>query len=955
MGVTTMKYIKIFLASSIVEFKQEREEFGTFIRRLNNIYAKRNIYFELVVCEDISKEFSTRRAQDLYNDEIKDSQYFYIIVGKDLGERSLEEFDVALENFLSTGYPLIMTYFYEFTGTDVKAKSVIDFMERLDKKLSHDYNLFSHFDSIKLDFLMAMHQNPELQSVVSFSDGTATVDGEEVMDLDNVPIYGKNTSLQDLKNKKKELDKKFAAVAAKYASNPDDDNLYKELTVVSEERAKIAETFRKAEADVLSLCVDISKLRSGDSQLTWREKEAIQLTNQGDYEGALAILRDQEREKELAFAENIVDTHMEVIKGYIKENLLRIKTLKAQGLTEEHVQEIDLCYEKIIELSLKYHIDGQNVYDYICFLLDQKRDYDKAILLINRIESLSNKNSYLTQGQIFEILGYAFLGGKHDLNKGKEYYRKAIDYYEPIENYKTYYRLQFAYNMLSRAYGIEGNNQKSLDLAHKSLELNAKYKSNEGLIYSYLLLAERYSIANDFAKSQECADKAYSYALQMNQKYPSDDYFENLLVKTLIKKGDIAKKRKEYDVASDYYKMALYMRKKLSKRNPFSMKSSLSLSYKDYGSALMNLNHYKQAAEALKESISLCRELCMINPQGEEHFLASTLSLYGETLANLSSYHEAADAHREALQIRKRLIGRDDGYLYDVLISTRALAYNLSNINQNEEAEKLYREAVDLAVQCANEKESYRNQPMISKQSLAWFLKNEMRLEEAEAIAGEIVEEEKQFIENDRNGNTYSLAWIFNCLGCTHFMQEKYNLAEKELFEALDYYIQYEKVETQFNKLDFSKLYHNLAECYYRSGDYVKAEVYAIECYSRREELFNTDRDDLDIYMLDILWICGQVYRELNQYEKSEEYFKASLSFADKLYNICPDAFEDAQAKVFVGYAKLLMRTNRIDEANDYCSRAVKSYCKLIKIAPQKYKKDNLEANELYLYILKRI
>ena len=47
MGVTTMKYIKIFLASSIVEFKQEREEFGTFIRRLN------------------SKECSTRRAQDL--------------------------------------------------------------------------------------------------------------------------------------------------------------------------------------------------------------------------------------------------------------------------------------------------------------------------------------------------------------------------------------------------------------------------------------------------------------------------------------------------------------------------------------------------------------------------------------------------------------------------------------------------------------------------------------------------------------------------------------------------------------------------------------------------------------------------------------------------------------------------------------------------------------------------
>ena len=80
-----MKYIKIFLASSIVEFKHEREEFGTFIRRLNNIYAKRDIYFELIVCEDVTKELHNKRMQDVYNDEIKDSRYFYIIVGKELG------------------------------------------------------------------------------------------------------------------------------------------------------------------------------------------------------------------------------------------------------------------------------------------------------------------------------------------------------------------------------------------------------------------------------------------------------------------------------------------------------------------------------------------------------------------------------------------------------------------------------------------------------------------------------------------------------------------------------------------------------------------------------------------------------------------------------------------------------------------------------------------------------
>ena len=199
------------------------------------------------------------------------------------------------------------------------------------------------------------------------------------------------------------------------------------------------------------------------------------------------------------------------------------------------------------------------------------------------------------------------------------------------------------------------------------------------------------------------------------------------------------------------------------------------------------------------------------------------------------------------------------------------------------------------------------------------------------------------------------MIWNLNCLSCIHYKQEKFDLDEKGLLEALDYYIQYEKEETQSNKLGISILYFNLANCYYSSGNYKKAEKYAMKCYSLRKELFNTDRDDLENYMLYNLCLCGQIYRELNQYEKSEEYFKAALSLADKLYDICPDAYEDTQAEVFVEYAKLLMLTNRIDEANNYCSRAVESYHKLIKIAPQKYKKVNLEANELYLDILKKM
>lgn len=129
--------------------------------------------------------------QDVYNDEIRESRYFYIIVGRELGEQSLEEFDVALDSFVSSGVPKIMTYFYELPDADNHSDSVKSFMERLDKGLGHDYNLFSHFDSIKLDFLMRMHQDPELGADISFAAGEAALDGINVMPLRIYPFMGK--------------------------------------------------------------------------------------------------------------------------------------------------------------------------------------------------------------------------------------------------------------------------------------------------------------------------------------------------------------------------------------------------------------------------------------------------------------------------------------------------------------------------------------------------------------------------------------------------------------------------------------------------------------------------------------------------------------------------------------------------------------------------------------------
>ena len=56
-----MKKIKIFLASSVVEFEHERKELGDYIRTLNDMYIERDIYFNLVICEDLRLQMSGSR------------------------------------------------------------------------------------------------------------------------------------------------------------------------------------------------------------------------------------------------------------------------------------------------------------------------------------------------------------------------------------------------------------------------------------------------------------------------------------------------------------------------------------------------------------------------------------------------------------------------------------------------------------------------------------------------------------------------------------------------------------------------------------------------------------------------------------------------------------------------------------------------------------------------------
>ena len=92
-----MKKIKIFLASSIREFEKERIAIGDIVRQIQNRIIDDGIRLDLFMCEFADNSMSNGRMQERYNDELRKSDIFIMLIGKKAGEFTIEEYEVSKE------------------------------------------------------------------------------------------------------------------------------------------------------------------------------------------------------------------------------------------------------------------------------------------------------------------------------------------------------------------------------------------------------------------------------------------------------------------------------------------------------------------------------------------------------------------------------------------------------------------------------------------------------------------------------------------------------------------------------------------------------------------------------------------------------------------------------------------------------------------------------------------
>ena len=658
-----MKYIKLFIASSIVEFAQERASLSDFIRSLNDIYVPRGIYFQLTICEDFSNAVAKDRKQAEYNQTIREAQYFYILFGRgsdraDDAIYTIEEFDTALNQFRKAGAPKIYTYFRQLPEGESASKNIRDFMNRLDQEIGHYYSTFGNVDTIKLNMLLELTRDQTVGGTVKVEDGMASLDGNKMFSVADIPLYSKNETVQKLLAQKAQLEDEMSKLALEYANSPDGDAMQR-LLANSEQRNKIAEQLHTLEMDVLQLFRQSTEKRQLGQSLNWRERDALQMIDMGNYEAARTLLEDQTWKKEIRQAEEIIEIKKDAILEYISGQKTLIDTYKAEGNTAENARKIIAVYEDITALATKHQIEPDVLYEYASFLSGQCQ-YQKSLEIAQRLEhwyALEPDTSAVQRATLSNLMGLDY-SAQNDFAAAEEQYQEALKIYRDLS-------------------------EKSPDVYLPALAMSCNN------------LALPLFNNRAFEEAEELFREALKIHHSLSEKNP-DAYLSNLAT-NYDNLANLLHAVGSFEDSENMFREALKIYHGLSEKNPDAYLPDFAISCNNLASLLYDAHSFKEAEKLYREALKIRRELAEKNPDVYLPSLATNYNNLAALLYDTGSFKKAESLHREALKIRRQLAEKNpDAYLPDLATSYNNLAALLHTFGSFKEAEKLYREALEI-------------------------------------------------------------------------------------------------------------------------------------------------------------------------------------------------------------------------------------------------------------------
>lgn len=716
-----MKTIKIFLASSD-ELEDDRNAFGNLVRRLDKIYETRGIRIELFEWEDYDAAYNDRRKQDEYNEKVKASDMFLALFRTKAGKFTIEEFDVATEEFRKHASPKVYVYCKDLLPEEQASPELMEFKRKLYEEMGHYWSRYQNRDSMQLHFVMQLQlvENSKSAGKLRVEDGMVLIEDMPIAKLDNLQFAAGNAAYQKMSVELAELPEIIDKARKRADNYPADEDLQNELQLKLDRYNSLKKDFAQLQQALFETAHRITIMQQ--ERVSDMLRRAIDAFEEGNIERANTLLDEMAIEAEQHIEQ--LDQQRELVHQDIEAFLLQAKTVMADSRTsiDERIKKTYDIYSRADEWAVKSALPNEKyetlLNDYSIFLFDYAF-YKKALDITQRLLLVSKQNhgtSPFHMGDSYNRMGLVYL----ELNNFDEALGnclKALDVFTKAEGVNTR-NVAAVYNSIASIYSRKCDYNNALDYYYRTLSicervlgdthtLTATAYTNIGLVYQKkgeFDKALKYSIRgleirnkllddNHIHNAQSYTnlssiyfylcnyDKALEYSLKANSIFEMQEGKNHLdTAASYYLTGWIYNSMKEYEKSLEFHQKALQIREDYLGINH----AVTANSYSAIGHTFANKGDYQKSIVLEVKALKIRLKLL-----GDEHIdTAHSFAQLGDIHYNLAEYDMALKCHLKALSIREKVLGTNHpdtaysygyiGYIYDKLKAyTKSLDYFL--------------------------------------------------------------------------------------------------------------------------------------------------------------------------------------------------------------------------------------------------------------------------------------
>ena len=629
-----MKTIKIFLASS-EELIDDRNAFGNLVRRLDKIYEKRGIRIELFEWEDYDAAYNNRRKQDEYNDQIKASDMFLALFHTKAGKFTIEEFDIATEEFKKKASPKVYTYCKDLKEGDQESPELTEFKRKLFEEMGHYWSRYNNRDSMLLHFVMQLQlvETSGIVDTLKMEEGIVFFEGLPIAKMNNLHFAANNEAYKRISAELTVLPEKIEKARLRVEKYPDEEDFRDDLQQKLDQYNGLKNDFIKLQQTLFDTVKRIAQFQG--ERINRRLVRAIEAFEQGDIRKANVILDEAEIDAQNNLADYVEQREITELKrtaviDSIAELQFKCSITMADDriCIEERICTVLSIYGQLDSMAKEIDYDMMKyvrlLFDYADFLRKYSF-YERAIEIYYRIEDILD-------GQIdTKHVYYAYLNNNMGLTFNElHYYTDALSC------------LEYAYDICIEVYGelhpktiTVLNNIAGVFLSDK------KYKQAIEYLLRAISLCEKLGNSDSRVLANCYNNIGHAYTNIMKYSIANVFFFKALEIYNRLMDDDNPEIAKIYNnigltylyqgesrLAKDYHRKAIQIATdKLGEWNP-----QLAIMYKNLG---MDYN-FDDDYELECEQYSKALEIIERNPQNAVEEKIDILALLEKAKANLN-------------------------------------------------------------------------------------------------------------------------------------------------------------------------------------------------------------------------------------------------------------------------------------------------------------------------------